>query len=83
MAIIYKIATVKIAETLATRGLPPPPLCYIVYSWYFPPFCFFFSVTYLKKICKGEERHYSIAKFCKRAEVLNFKIARAVEDEKF
>jgi len=36
----------------------------------------------LKKICKGEEKHYSIAKFCNRAEVLNFKIARAVEKGK-
>jgi len=26
MAIIYKIATVKIAKTLAIRGFAPPPL---------------------------------------------------------
>jgi len=103
MAKIYKIIIVKITVTLAIKGFAPPPLCYIVCSWYFPPFYFFFSVTYLKKKCKGkkkfyknegygetemklqvgEERLFTLAKFYKRAEVLNFKIARGMKEKKF
>jgi len=58
MAIIYKIATVKITKTLAIRGFAPPPLCYIVCSWYFPPFCFSFNIAYLEIKCKGEKKFY-------------------------
>jgi len=56
MAIIYKIATVEIVETLTIRGFaPPPPMLYRLFM-VLSSFLLFFSVTYLKKNARENER---------------------------
>jgi len=70
MAIIYKIATVKIAETLAIRGFAPPPYAISSVHGTFLLFTFSLNITHLEK-------------FCKRVKVLNFKIAKFMKEGKF
>jgi len=72
MAIIYKIATVKIAETLATRGFAPPPYAISPIHSVFLLLPFFQYIIFGKKMQGGIE-DFVLLQNLQEVRILNLK----------